>query len=70
MILRLNQIIKKSPPLHYKIGSLITAFKNSRHWISYFHCIRATIINVNNCPTRCDYMKFYYIYADGSTCFG
>ena len=23
--------------------------------------VRASWINVNNCPTRCDYMQFYYI---------
>ena len=32
--------------------------------------VRASWINVNNCPTRCDYIQFYYIYADSSTCFG
>ena len=25
--------------------------------------------NINNCPTRCDYMQFCYISADSSTCF-
>ena len=32
--------------------------------------VRASWINVNNCPTRCDYIHFYYISADSSTCFG
>ena len=27
-------------------------------------------ISVNNCPTRCDYIQFYYFSADSSTCFG
>jgi hypothetical protein len=26
--------------------------------------------NVNICPTRCDYIQFYYTSADSSTCFG
>ena len=33
-------------------------------------CFRAFWINVNNWPTRCDYIQFYYISADSSTCFG
>ena len=33
-------------------------------------CFCALGINVNNCPTRCDYTQFYYISADSSTCFG
>jgi len=32
--------------------------------------VRASWIIVNNCPTRCDYIHFYYISADSSTCFG
>jgi hypothetical protein len=32
--------------------------------------VRASWINVNNCPKRCDYIQFYYISADSSTCFG
>ena len=31
---------------------------------------RQSHMNVNNCPTRCDYIQFYYISADSSTCFG
>ena len=31
---------------------------------------RSSWINVNNCPTRCDYIQFYYISANSSTCFG
>ena len=31
---------------------------------------RGSWINVNNCPTRCDFMQFYYIYANSSTYFG
>ena len=31
---------------------------------------RASWINVNNWPTRCDYIQFYYISANCSTCFG
>ena len=27
-------------------------------------------ISVNNCPTRCDCIQFYYISANSSTCFG
>ena len=27
-------------------------------------------MNVNNCPTRCDKIQFYYISADSSICFG
>jgi hypothetical protein len=27
-------------------------------------------LNVNNCPARCDCIEFYYIFANGSTCFG
>ena len=30
----------------------------------------ASWINVNNCPTKCDYIQFCYISADSSTCFG
>ena len=26
-------------------------------------------VNVNNCPTRCDYIQFYYISANSCTCF-
>ena len=26
--------------------------------------------NVNNCPTRCDYIQFYYSSANSSICFG
>ena len=29
---------------------------------------KASWINVNNCPTRCDYIQFYYISANSSTC--
>jgi len=38
---------------------------------NYILCswFRASWINVNNCPTRCDYIQFYYISADNSTCF-
>ena len=32
--------------------------------------VRASWTNVNNCPTRCDYIQFCYISADSSTCFG
>ena len=32
--------------------------------------VHAACINVNNCPTRYDYIQFYYIFADSSTCFG
>jgi len=32
--------------------------------------VRAMWINVSNCPMRCDCIQFYYISADGSTCFG
>ena len=32
--------------------------------------VRASWINVHNCPTRCDYIQFYYISADSSTFFG
>ena len=32
--------------------------------------VRASWISVNNCPTRCDYVQFYYISANSSTCFG
>ena len=31
---------------------------------------RASWLSVNNCPTRCDYIHFYYISAGNSTCFG
>jgi hypothetical protein len=31
--------------------------------------VRASWINVNNCPTRCDYIVFNYISADSSTWF-
>jgi len=27
-------------------------------------------MNVNNCPTRCDYVQLYHISADSSTCVG
>ena len=27
-------------------------------------------VDVNSCPTRCDYIQFYYISAKSSTCFG
>ena len=29
-----------------------------------------TAYTVNNCPTRCDYIQFYYISANSSTCLG
>ena len=32
--------------------------------------VRASWINVNNCPTRFDCIQFYYIFADSTTCFG
>ena len=35
-----------------------------------FSRVRALWINVNNCPKRCDYIQFYYISAENSTCFG
>ena len=30
----------------------------------------ASWIKISNCPTRCDYMQFYYFSASSSTCFG
>ena len=32
--------------------------------------VRASWINVSNCPMRCDYIRFYYISAESNTCFG
>ena len=42
---------------------------NNSTWI-LCSWVCASWINVNNCPTRCDYIQVHYISANGSTCFG
>jgi len=66
-----NGIHYKALISHWAVtGPVLMAFLLERNQYNYNIVIKSYTYSVNNCPTRCDYIQFYYISADGSTRFG
>jgi len=64
-VLRYKKQNKLSEHSGHNLSSEITC------WLSFLcSWVCESWINVNNCPTRCDYIQFYYISANSATCFG